>query len=85
MFSRARRNADSALCQNGAEVKQTVGRAIAAEIQCRKLRVSPSAPDQIETESSMTFIIAKPATASRTNRARASGSLPFSRTDRSSG
>ena len=44
--------------------------AIAAEIQWNRSRVASSAPDQTATDSSITFIIAKTATASRISRSR---------------
>ncbi len=43
---------------------------MAALIQCIMSRVTPSAPDQTATDRSMTFIIAKNATASRIKRSR---------------
>ena len=56
----ARRGAPPGVAKNGCAAKATAGSAIAAEIQCSRSRVLPSAPDQTATDSSMTFISAKP-------------------------
>ena len=61
--------------KKGCAAKATAGSAMAAETQCIRSRVEPSAPDQTETESSMTFIEAKPATAMRARRSRPSASM----------
>ncbi len=55
-----------ALSKKGRPAKAAVGRAISAESQWKKSRVvgsiSLALPDQTETESSMMFMAAKPAT-----------------------
>ena len=75
MFSRPARSAETALRKKGWAEKATVGSTMAAEIQWNRSRVGPSAPDQTAMDSSMTFIAAKPATASRISRSRPARSL----------
>ncbi len=70
MFSRRAERAVSALLKKGWAEKAMVGNVIAAEIQWNISRVVSAAPDQTDTDNSMTFIMAKPATASRTSKAR---------------
>ena len=48
---------------------------MAAETQCSRSRVVSLAPDQTATDSSMTFIAAKPATPMRASRSRPSASV----------
>ena len=62
MFSRPPRSAAQALRKKGWPEKAMAGSAIAAEIQWNMSRVASAAPDQTATDSSMTFIAAKPAT-----------------------
>ena len=73
--SRPTRSDAHALRKNGCPAKATVGSAIIADIQWNKVRVASSAPDQTATDSSMTFIIAKPDTPSRSSRSRPCASL----------
>jgi len=75
MLSRPWRSATHALRKNGTPEKAIAGSAIAAEIQWNMSRVTSSAPAQTETESSITFIAAKPATASRISRSRPARSV----------
>ncbi len=70
MFSRPTRSALHAFLKNGMPENATVGKAIAAETQCIRSRVASVAPDQTDTDSSITFIAAKPATASRASKSR---------------
>jgi hypothetical protein len=70
MFSRRPTSAASAERKKGMPEKAIAGRAIRAEIQCMRSRVAASAPDHTEIDSSITFIAAKPATASRASRSR---------------
>ncbi len=70
MFSRAARSAPQALRKNGCAENAMVGSAIAALIQWNMSRVASAAPDQTATDSSITFIIAKPATPSRISSSR---------------
>ena len=74
MSRRRARRARRALAKKGCAAKAVAGSAMAAEIQCMRSRVEPSAPDQTETEKSITFIEAKPATAMRARRSRPSAS-----------
>ena len=74
MLSRRTRSADQR-AKNGRRRRRSAGSAITAESQCIRSRVTPSAPDQTATDSSITFIEAKPATPSRTSRSRPSASI----------
>ncbi len=75
MFSCLFDSAAHALRKNGCPEKAMVGRAIAAEIQWNISRVASAAPDQTDTDKSMTFMLAKPATASRISNSRPARSL----------
>ena len=75
MLSCPLRNAAQALRKNGTPEKAIAGRVIAAEIQWNISRVASSAPDQTDTDKSMTFMLANPATASRIKRSRPARSL----------
>ena len=61
--------------KKGCPAKTSVGSVIAAEIQWNRSRVASSAPDQTAKDSSMTFIIANPATPSRISRSRPARSV----------
>ena len=63
-------SAAQALRKNGWPEKAIVGRAIAAESQWKRSRVASAAPDQTDTDKSITFMLAKPATASRISSSR---------------
>ena len=70
------RSAANALVKNGSPATAAAGSAIKAEIQWKRSRVSAvmsdALPAQTATDSSMTFIAAKPATASARTRRRIS-------------
>ena len=59
-----------ALMKKGWAQKAMAGRVIAALIQWNRSRVASAAPDQTETDSSITFIEANPATARRISNSR---------------
>ncbi len=69
--------AAQALAKKGCAANSAAGSAMEAEIQCRKVRVSPTAPDHTATDRSITFIAAKPAIPSRSSSARPVGSAAF--------
>jgi len=68
--SRPTRSRAQAARKNGWPAKATVGSAIIADSRWNMSRVTSAAPDQTATDSSMMFIIAKNATASRISRSR---------------
>ena len=70
MFKRLTRSAVQALAKKGCAAKPIAGSAMAAEIQWNMSRVASEAPDQTDTDNSITFMDAKPATASRISRSR---------------
>ena len=75
MFSRRAFSADHALRKKGCAEKAMAGKTMAAEIQWNMSRVAASAPDQTDTDRSITFIDAKPATAMRIRRSRPARSV----------
>ena len=82
MLSAPARSARQALTKNGRPAKAAAGNAISAEAQWKKSRVSGvmslALPAHTETDSSMMFIAAKPATASAAQSAGASRLRPRS-------